>query len=166
MGNDNHDNDGGAGVSDEEWRRFQEDAAAGTGPALREPSARARMVTERLRATQGQEPPGWRTGPARQGRRRPGRLGAAVAVVLIAGLALIALRPELVIDRITGKADARQEAKNAAPLPAETARPTAAPGAVPRTSRPWRSPSGAPRPCGGPTVPPGSRFPRPPPSAG
>ncbi|MFF4385850.1 MULTISPECIES: hypothetical protein [unclassified Streptomyces] len=131
MGNDNHDNDGGAGVSDEEWRRFQEDAAAGTGPALREPSARARMVTERLRATQGQEPPGWRTGPALQGRRRPGRLGAAVAVVLIAGLALIALRPELVIDRITGKADARQEAKSAAPLPAETARPTAAPGAVP-----------------------------------
>ncbi|WP_445269385.1 hypothetical protein [Streptomyces sp. DSM 41634] len=131
MGNDNHNgSNGGAGVSDDEWRRFQEDAAAGTGAAPREPSARARMVTERLRATQGEEPPGWRTGPARRERRRPGRLGAAVAVVLIAGLALIAVRPELVIDRITGKADARQEAKNAAPLPAESVRPTAPPAAV------------------------------------
>ncbi|MGZ9932758.1 hypothetical protein ACXNSR_23150 [Streptomyces sp. NC-S4] len=133
MGNNdrNDDNGGGAGVSDEEWRRFQEDAAIGTGAAPREPSARARMVTERLRATQGQEPPGWRTGPAWQQRRRPGRLGAAVAVVLIAGMALIAVRPELVIDRIAGKAEARQEARNAAPLPAESVRPTEPPPSLP-----------------------------------
>ncbi|WP_327415806.1 hypothetical protein [Streptomyces sp. NBC_01233] len=116
-----------AGISDEELARFMEQAARGAGNAPTEPSARARMVTERLRATQGQEPPGWRTGPARRERRRPGRLGAALAVLGVAGLALIAVRPELVIDRLTGKTEARQEARNAAPLPGESGRPTAPP---------------------------------------
>ncbi|MDX6758109.1 MULTISPECIES: hypothetical protein [Streptomyces] len=126
-------NDDRAGVSDEEWARFMEQAAAGSGEAPKEPSARARMVTERLREERrrGQEPPGWRTGPAwqeMQGRgRRKRRLKAFAAVVLIAGLALIAVRPELVIDRLTGKAQARTDARTAAPLPAESVRPTAAP---------------------------------------
>ncbi|MCX5012312.1 hypothetical protein OG765_15075 [Streptomyces sp. NBC_00555] len=125
-----------AGISDEEWARFMEQAAEGSGDAPKEPSARARMVTERLREerSRGQEPPGWRTGPARQemqGRgRRKRRLKAFAAIVLVAGLALIAVRPELVIDRITGKTEARQQAKNAAPLPAESGRPTAPPAAV------------------------------------
>ncbi|MEU8432087.1 hypothetical protein AB0F18_04130 [Streptomyces sp. NPDC029216] len=77
------------------------------------------------------DPPGWRTGPAwreMEGRGRgERRLKAAAAIAVIAGLALVALRPELVIDRLTGKAHARQEARDAAPLPAESVRPTAAP---------------------------------------
>ncbi|WP_326588509.1 hypothetical protein [Streptomyces sp. NBC_01294] len=141
MGN-NSNAGGGTGPSDEEWARFQEEAAAGTAPAPREPSARARMVTERLRDTQGQEPPGWRTGPAPRERRRPGRLKAVLAVVAIAGLALIAVRPELVIDRITGKDEARQEARKAGPLPAESVRPTAPPPPVapdqPTVQEPFR----------------------------
>ncbi|MFI8362983.1 hypothetical protein ACIGD1_22760 [Streptomyces sp. NPDC085612] len=141
MAND-RDN-GRPGMSDEDWARFQQQAAAGGAAAPREPSARAREVTARLRATQGQEPPGWRTGPAWQQRRRPGRtLKATLAVAAIAGLALIAVRPELLIDRITGEAEARQEARNAAPLPAETARPLAPPPSLapdqPTLSEPFR----------------------------
>ncbi|MFI8262827.1 hypothetical protein [Streptomyces sp. NPDC085665] len=127
-----NDNDnGGPELSDEEWARFVEQAQAGAGQAPREPSARARMVTERLRA-ESAEPPGWRTGPAwqeMQGRgRSKRRLKAAAAVVSIAALALIAVRPELVIDKITGKAGRNEGARE--PLPAETARPSAPPSAV------------------------------------
>ncbi|MGW6613827.1 hypothetical protein ACWGA0_10275 [Streptomyces erythrochromogenes] len=124
MGKNDHDR---PGISDEEWARFMEQAARGTEDAPKEPSARARMVTERLRATQGQEPAGWRTGPAPRERRRPGRLGAGLAVLGIAGLALVAVRPELVIDRITGKSAAREEAAKAGPPAPETARPSAPP---------------------------------------
>ncbi|MEV7524697.1 hypothetical protein [Streptomyces sp. NPDC091371] len=120
----------GRGPSDEEWARFMEQAAAGDGNAPKEPSARARMVTERLRHQQD-PPPGWRTGPTwqeREGRgRRKRRLKAVLAVVVIAGIALIAVRPELVIDRVTGKTQAREDAKNAGPPAPETARPTAPP---------------------------------------
>jgi hypothetical protein len=147
---------GGRDISDEEWARFVEQAAQGAGAAPQEPSARARMVTERLRREEREraaaarrgplgfgrrsrqgarnEPEGWRTGPAWQDMRdgRGGtvkrRLKAAAAIVGIAALALVALRPELVIDKVTGKAAAR--ARAAEPLPAETARPTAAPEPV------------------------------------
>ncbi|MEV6685609.1 hypothetical protein AB0N28_09735 [Streptomyces sp. NPDC051130] len=147
----NSDDARGAGVSDEEWARFVREAESGAGQAPKEPSARARMVTERLRredeeraarergwkgrkarrARQAAEPAGWRTGPAwqelegrRKGRRR---LKATAAVVFIAALALVAVRPELLIDRLTGKTAAREEAANAGPPAAETARPSAAP---------------------------------------
>ncbi|MFJ4779762.1 hypothetical protein [Streptomyces sp. NPDC088762] len=138
--------EGRPGVSDEEWARFMEQAAQGPGEAPKEPSARARMVTERLREQQAQEPPGWRTGPAWQEMRGRGtarrRLKATLAIVFIAGLALVAVRPELVIDRLTGKAGARQEAQNAAPLPAESARPSepaaAAPPDRPTLAEPFR----------------------------
>ncbi|MFE2551318.1 hypothetical protein ACFXGI_22625 [Streptomyces sp. NPDC059355] len=130
MGKNGNDNDGPA-LSDEEWARFMEQAQAGAGEAPQEPSARARMVTERLRAGSA-EPPGWRTGPAwqeMQGRGRgKRRLKAAAAVVFIAALALIAVRPELVIDKVTGKAERNDKAHE--PLPAETARPGAPPSAV------------------------------------
>lgn len=129
-------------VSDEEWARFVEQAAAGVGEAPKEPSARARMVTERLRREEEQrarsgrkgsrpvEPDGWRTGPAWQEGRGRGkrRLKAALAIAFVAALALIAIRPELVIDRVTGKA--AQDDKAREPLPAETARPSAAPSAA------------------------------------
>ncbi|MGW2997688.1 hypothetical protein ACWDA9_40595, partial [Streptomyces sp. NPDC001193] len=130
MGKNDNDN-GGPELSDEEWARFMEQAQAGAGRAPREPSARARMVTGRLRA-ESAEPPGWRTGPAwqeMQGRGRgKRRVKAAAAVVFIAALALIAVRPELVIDKITGKAGRNDAARE--PLPAETARPSAPPSAV------------------------------------
>ncbi|WP_371677130.1 hypothetical protein [Streptomyces sp. NBC_01276] len=145
--------DGRPGISDEEWARFSEQVARESADAPKEPSARARMVTERLRredeeraraARSGRfgrrpkpgrnDPPGWRTGPAWQEMEGRGkgkrRLKAAAAIVFIAALALIAVRPELVIDKLTGKAEAREGAAKAAPLPAETARPTAAPEAV------------------------------------
>ncbi|MFJ3201817.1 hypothetical protein [Streptomyces sp. NPDC086989] len=126
-----NENDDIPAVSDEEWARFMEQAEAGAGQAPREPSARARMVAARLREDSA-GPAGWRTGPAwqeREGRgRRKRRLKAAAAVVLIAALALIAVRPELVIDRITGKAAQKDGAR--APLPAETARPSAPPSAL------------------------------------
>ncbi|MFD7837009.1 hypothetical protein [Streptomyces sp. NPDC059761] len=129
MGNNN--NDDRPALSDEEWARFMEQAQAGAGQAPQEPSARARMVTARLRA-ESAEPPGWRTGPAWQemeGRGRgKRRLKAAGAVVFIAALALIAVRPELLIDRVTGKADRADKARE--PLPAETARPSAPPSAL------------------------------------
>ncbi|MFB6578287.1 hypothetical protein ACFCYC_12795 [Streptomyces sp. NPDC056402] len=133
----------GSGISDEELAAFLEQAAAGTGEAPREPSARARMVTARLRDQK--EPPAWRTAPTgrgmRGGRGRAKRgIKVTLAVVFIAGLALVAVRPELVIDRVTGKTAAREAAKT--PLPAETARPTAAPGAVhpdsPTLAEPFR----------------------------
>ncbi|MFF1559013.1 hypothetical protein [Streptomyces sp. NPDC058279] len=141
----------GTGISDEEWARFVEQAAAGVGEAPVEPSARARMVTERLRredeeraarekgwkgrkarkAREAAEPVGWRTGPAWQEMEGRGkgkrRLKATAAIVFIAALAVLAVRPELVIDRLTGKTEAREKAANAAPLAAETARPSAAP---------------------------------------
>ncbi|MFK0254132.1 hypothetical protein [Streptomyces sp. NPDC090445] len=138
-----------AGVSDEEWARFLEQAEAGMATAPKEPSARAREVTARLRREEEQrakaakkkwgrkgggrpgDPPGWRTGPAWQelegrgrGRRR---LKAGLAIAAIAALALVALRPELVIDRLTGKAAQRGAEASRGPLPAETARPGAAP---------------------------------------
>ncbi|MGW0898329.1 hypothetical protein ACWD0G_15230 [Streptomyces goshikiensis] len=143
------------GISDAEWDRFREEIERQGGDAPKEPSARARMVTERLRredeesrraergrfgrgrfgrarTSQPPQPPGWRTGPPWQEAQGAGsgkrRLKAAAAIVLIAGLALVALRPELVIDRITGKAQAREDARNAPTLPVESVRPTAAPG--------------------------------------
>lgn len=145
--NDSHEDSGRPAVSEEEWARFMEQAAAGSGEAPKEPSARARMVTERLRLEDEQrakaakkrrgrgapaEPPGWRTGPAWQEMEGRGktkrRLKATAAIVFVAALALIAIRPELVIDKVTGKA--AQDAKSRQPLPAETAAPSSAPSPV------------------------------------
>lgn len=125
--------DGIPAVSDEDWAQFLAQAEAGAGEAPKEPSARARMVAARLReedARRGSaEPPAWRAGVARRERGRGGRrLKAALAIAFVAALALIAVRPELVIDKLTGKAE--QDAKARVPLAPETARPSAAPSAV------------------------------------
>ncbi|MFD9377759.1 hypothetical protein ACFWBH_19805 [Streptomyces sp. NPDC059999] len=152
----NNDDAGRPGVSDEAWERFVRESGVGGGAAPHEPSARARMVTERLRredearaaaergrwrgrraraARRAAEPEGWRTGPAWQGRDggRTGdrRLKATAGIVFIAALALVVVRPELLIDRLTGENSERSGAQAAQPLPAESVRPTAAPSADP-----------------------------------
>lgn len=140
--------------SDEDWARFQEEAEASVrardAGAPKEPSARARQVTARLRSMDEQaaarrpprrrwlrrrrpggaatgpwQPEGWRTGPAwreMQGRgrgwRRLASVVAAVAFVAVAFLGLGALA------RHQGWAGSEADKT---PLPAETARPTAAP---------------------------------------
>ncbi|WP_207958080.1 hypothetical protein [Streptomyces sp. YIM 98790] len=112
---------GPASLSDEAWEEFQRSAGATarSAAAPREPSARARMVTTRLRAMDEQavqqrprrrlgrraakepepwQPPGWRTGPAWQDmpggrrRRRPVQwLSAALLLVLVAYTAKVTL---------------------------------------------------------------------------
>ncbi|MFF1410327.1 hypothetical protein ACFVX6_11190 [Streptomyces sp. NPDC058289] len=132
-------------VSDEEWAQFLAQAEAGAGEAPKEPSARARMVAARLREEDARRgsagPPAWRAGVTRRERGRGGRrLKAALAIAFVGALALIAVRPELVIDKLTGEAS--QDAKAGQPLPAETARPTAPPTSVdpdrPTLSDPFR----------------------------
>jgi hypothetical protein len=129
--------------SDEQLEAFLREAAGGGGAtAPKEPSARARMVARRLReqdeaarrARQGggrgrrnpppAAPPGWRTGPAPRygdsGSRRR-RVGAVVGVLVLAALAIVAVRPSLVLS-------GTDDGDSGKPLAAETAAPTGAPG--------------------------------------
>ncbi|MEV5639603.1 hypothetical protein AB0L67_05430 [Streptomyces flaveolus] len=143
-------------LSDEQLDAFLRESAEGGGAAApKEPSARARMVTERLRAQDeaaasasggrrwGREkaappstPPGWRTGPAWQGtnggRSRRRRIKSAVGVLVAVAVAVLVVKPSLVFDGIpeepTGAA--------ASPLPAETALPSTAPGGAALSEEP------------------------------
>ncbi|MFD6416666.1 hypothetical protein [Streptomyces sp. NPDC060194] len=100
MADKSREQDGGSSIPDEEWARFLREAEADhrTG-APAEPSARARMVTERLRREDaaGIRPAGWRAhpdGPAparRRGRRR--LLWVLAGAAAVAGLAVLALGP-------------------------------------------------------------------------
>ncbi|MFE3639973.1 hypothetical protein ACFXOM_02990 [Streptomyces sp. NPDC059169] len=129
-------------ISDAEWAEFARQAEHGAADAPKEPSARARMVTARLRAEdersarqqrrwgrkpKRQEPEGWRTGPAWQEMRGGGkgrrRLVSALGVLLGVALAVVAVRPELVTERLPGAWGDGETT----PLAAETTRPTAAP---------------------------------------
>ncbi len=131
---DRPSDDSGSSISDEEWERFLREAERGTpDSAPKEPSARARMVAERLRMQEarGERPEAWRAGPAslptggRTGRRR--RLWTALAVTLAVAAAVVAVRPSLLPGDPFGTGDPEAAAS---PLPAETAAPTAPPGAV------------------------------------
>ncbi|MTE22204.1 hypothetical protein F0L17_24510 [Streptomyces sp. TRM43335] len=128
------------------WERLVEACEAPDGSAPKEPSARARMVTERLRkldeeAARGQrrrfrgkrepepwQPEGRRTGPAWQeteggGRGgRLGRVGTAIGATAVALALLYALNPSFVRSWMPGGEPGAPE-----PLPAETAAPAAAP---------------------------------------
>ncbi|MFC9454921.1 hypothetical protein [Streptomyces sp. NPDC056983] len=105
---------GGASISDEEWERFQREAEAGTQGAPQEPSARARMVTRRLREESGR-PEGWRTHePARKPR---GKGRYVVGLILAAGLLFVALDPGRVTDWFGGGGG------DDTPLAAESERP-------------------------------------------
>ncbi|MEU0035383.1 hypothetical protein [Streptomyces sp. NPDC006333] len=136
-------------VPDEVWERFIRDSERDIrASAPKEPSARARMVTERLRQQEarGVEPQGWRTGPAwqemrkaegRTARRR--RLWAIFGVPVAAAVALVAVRPSLLPGDPFGTSSGntssgRTSSDGGAPvaeLPAETVAPTAAPSNVP-----------------------------------
>ncbi|KAB1988690.1 hypothetical protein [Streptomyces triticiradicis] len=138
-------------VPDDVWERFARDSERDIrASAPKEPSARARMVTERLRLQDEREaeqaarrgfrkkearsaagPEGWRTNPARRAaegraaRRR--KLWAVLGVPLAVVVAVVAMKPSLLpgglFDRSGGSASAGPE------LPAETATPTAPPSA-------------------------------------
>ncbi|MFI2643233.1 hypothetical protein [Streptomyces sp. NPDC018610] len=149
-------------IPDEQWEAFLRESVEGGGaPAPKEPSARARMVTRRLREAEAEAaradaggrrgrrgwwrrrgaaqshgprpwtPAGWHTGPAwremnGRGRRRR-RLWSVLGVALAVVLAVVAVRPSLLLGRLPGHHTA---AADAAPsqLPAETALPSGAPG--------------------------------------
>lgn len=106
----------GPSVSDEEWERFVRESAEGVRDAPKEPSARARMVTRRLR-DQPEPPSGWRE---HRPPRRKKRFGYVVGWLAALALLLVALRPSLVTDLFDGGDDTT-------PLAAESARPDAPP---------------------------------------
>ena len=166
-------------VSDEQWAELVRRAEEGGADAPKEPSARARTVTARLRALDEEaargrgrgrkgrpaeqwQPEGWRTGPAwreMNGRaRKRRRVAGVLGMALVLGALVVAMRPSLLTDHLPGGG----HAVDVAPLPAETAPPTAAPpvgGA--RTGRLVRSRSAARPRSAGRTVRRGSRSPRP-----
>ncbi|MFE7425909.1 hypothetical protein [Streptomyces sp. NPDC057545] len=151
----------GATPSDEEWAEFLRQAESGVGrdKAPKEPSARARMVTARLRdldeeavsRSRGRrlpwrkkppvagawQPEGWRTGPEWRkrggGRKRSGFI-SLLAVVLVTALALVAVRPSLLTDHLPWR-DSDGPA-SLPPLLPETARPTSAPSDDPAPDGP------------------------------
>ncbi|MFF1381612.1 hypothetical protein [Streptomyces sp. NPDC058308] len=110
----------GSSRSDAEWERFLRESVAGAADAPKEPSARAREVSKRLRAEPGGGPEGWRAyAPARR-KRRTGwyALGLLASLVLL----VVALAPGRIGDLF-----ADDDADS--PLGAESARPTQAPPA-------------------------------------
>ncbi|WP_127360792.1 hypothetical protein [Actinacidiphila soli] len=138
-------------IPDDVWDQFVRDTESDIrASAPKEPSARARMVTERLRQQDAQEareakgrkakqakqaksaaePPGWRTGPAWQEaddraarkRRRLGLLG----VLLTVGLLVIVLNPSRALSLLPGRSSTSSEGGTAT-LPPETAQPSTAP---------------------------------------
>ncbi|WP_367321283.1 hypothetical protein [Streptomyces sp. HUAS ZL42] len=126
----------GSSIPDDVWEKFVKDSERDIrASAPKEPSARARMVTERLRRQEarGELPEGWRTGPdlqeisGRAVRRR--RRWAILGVPLAVAVAVVAVKPSLLPGDPFGTGDDPNPAA-ASPLPAETAAPTAPPSAV------------------------------------
>ncbi|MGV9316178.1 hypothetical protein ACWDR0_28935 [Streptomyces sp. NPDC003691] len=90
----------GSSRSDEEWERFLRESVAGAAGAPKEPSARARDVTRRLRAEPARGQEGWRTyTPARPKRRTGWYLAGLLAAVL---LLVVALVPDRVVNLFDG----------------------------------------------------------------
>ncbi|MFE2432363.1 hypothetical protein ACFXJ5_37290 [Streptomyces sp. NPDC059373] len=141
-------------VSDDVWDQFVRDTESEIrASAPKEPSARARMVTERLKeqdaqdareakgrqakeakqakkAKAGAEPAGWRTGPAWQemdGRatRRRRRLGV-LGVLVAVGMLVIVLNPSRALSLLPGRSSTSSDGGTAT-LPPETSPISAAP---------------------------------------
>ena len=121
-------------IPDDVWEQFARDSERDIrASAPKEPSARAREVTERLKKNKGAEPEGWRTGPAWQemnGRaRRRRRAWAVLGLPLAIAVAVVAMKPSLIPgDPFGGTAESDSAA--ATPLAPETTAPTAAPSAA------------------------------------
>ncbi|GAA3867882.1 hypothetical protein GCM10023084_21150 [Streptomyces lacrimifluminis] len=134
-------------VPDDVWEQFTRDTERDIrASAQKEPSARARMVTERLRQqdARGERPAGWRTDPGRQKvndravRRRRGWV--MVGVPLAIAVAVVAMKPSLLPGDPFGSARS-DGTSGTAPLPEETAAPSTPPPAadpdVPTLARPF-----------------------------
>ncbi|MFD9292866.1 hypothetical protein ACFWBV_32330 [Streptomyces sp. NPDC060030] len=147
--------DEGSAVSDEQWAELVRQAESGGGDAPKEPSARARMVTARLRALDEEaaasgrrrgwrnkpaepwQPDGWRTGPSQHTndrRQKRKRLVGVLGCVVVLGVLVVTMRPSLLTDHLPGAGDS----VDAAPMPAETAPPTVAPADGTDPERPTR----------------------------
>ncbi|MFI8289249.1 hypothetical protein ACIGBL_08860 [Streptomyces sp. NPDC085614] len=124
-------------MSDEDWAALveaaQRDGVGGTAPPK---PRRWRIRKGRPGGMPAGQPKGWRTGPAwqemngRAARRR--RIKAVLGMALVVLLALVAVRPQLLTDRLPDELtaalpDGLGGDRDSAPLAAETARPTAAP---------------------------------------
>jgi len=81
---------GEASIPDEEWERFLREAEAGTKDAPEEPSARARMVAQRLREETGPPEP-WRG--QQPVRRQRGKGRYAIGLLVAVAVAAVALNP-------------------------------------------------------------------------
>ncbi|WP_416985750.1 hypothetical protein [Streptomyces sp. T028] len=125
----------GSSISDDELQAFLQESERGAAADVpKEPSARARMVSERLRQqdARGELPPGWRAGPGlgemdrRAARKR--RLWVVLGVPVVIALAVVAMRPSLLPGDPFGAGE--PEAVSESPLAPETAAPTGAPDSV------------------------------------
>ncbi|CAL9507833.1 hypothetical protein [Streptomyces sp. enrichment culture] len=121
----------GESIPDEEWERFLREAETGTGSAPKEPSARARMVTQRLRE-QTAPPAPWRSYQAPPRRRGGGRAWYVVGLLLAVALLVVALGP----GRVAGWFGAGDGGDEGTPLAAETQRPDGPPPTGPASLRP------------------------------
>lgn len=149
-------------MPDDVWEKFMQDSERDIrAQAPKEPSARARMVTERLRreaelAAQQErkskrwrrsaksgppaEPAGWRTGPAWQDtdrlatrRRLRGALGVALAVVVV----LVVLNPSTAMSWLHGDFGGSGDSTDAAGHRSDSSgRPTADPTTLPPETAP------------------------------
>lgn len=110
----------GSSRSDEEWERFLRESVAGVAEAPKEPSARARDVTNRLR-TEADRPEGRRSYTPARPERRTGWF--VVGVLASLALLTVALAPGRALDLFAG------DGPDSPPSAAETVRPTQAPPA-------------------------------------
>jgi len=131
-GNDSGNSPESPSVSDDVWERFARDTERDIrNSAPREPSARARMVAERLRQQDalGVRPEGWRAAPAK--RRRPRRtLWSVLGLLLALAVAVVAMSPSLIPGDPFGSGSDASADTDGTPLPAETAPPSTAPSAA------------------------------------
>lgn len=124
--------------------REEEERAAQNARGGRRGRWRRRTAAAPAHGPRPWTPAGWHTGPAwREGNgraRRNRRLWSALGLVLAVAVALVAVRPSLLTDRLPGHEAPADAAPS--PLPAETALPSSAPGAAgsgtPTLAHPFR----------------------------